>query len=227
MTHCLSETRSYVFVAKVTKLSHKKCMIWHSLINVSKIQLLSCFCYKFHSSVMTSQIPFSMHVLFLSVSKINESRGSWLLMSLSHSPWERSPNCAPKHHVLWPLLTQCQFTWTCTGMISKEVDGSGPGFSAMSTIMKKINRSSVSSIFCLLTLTSGSQTSQKINTETSMRETCHLRRFPVLYEEFCLLKRKEKNSLSYPCFLCLTTTSTKQFWGKFWNKPILGLYVCS
>lgn len=75
----------------------------------------------------------------------------------------------------------------------KRLMASGHGFSAMSTIVKKINRSSVTSIFCLLTLTSGSQTSQQISTETSMRETCHLNRFPILYEQLYLLKRKEKN----------------------------------
>ena len=86
---CLLEMRNIVYVAKVTKLSHKKCTTWYSLISISQMQPLSRLCCKFHFLVMTSQIPpfTCMSLLFLLLELIKpEKLGSGSLsLSLSLS----------------------------------------------------------------------------------------------------------------------------------------------
>lgn len=90
--HCLSKVRNNVYVAKVTKLSHKKCMIWHSLINISKMQFLSCLCCKFNFLVMTSQIPpfICMSHLFLFPEWIKPEKLGPGCLSLPHSVGNKS-----------------------------------------------------------------------------------------------------------------------------------------
>lgn len=101
--HCLSEIKNNVYVAKVTNFSHKKCMIWHLLINVSKMQLLSCLCCKFHFPAMISQIPLYMHVSFICFQ--NELNHRDMARAFSHSPWEIIHCFNPEDYTVWWLLT--------------------------------------------------------------------------------------------------------------------------
>lgn len=100
--HGLSEMKN-VYVAKVTKLSHKKCMIWHSLINVSKMQLLSCLCCKFHFPVMTSQIP-PLNACLIYFSLQNELNQRILAQPVSVSLSMRNKSLLYSRRLCWMII---------------------------------------------------------------------------------------------------------------------------
>lgn len=144
-----------------------------------------------------------LYACLISVSKINQSRRSWPLVSLSCLLWERSPNCAPKEHAVWQLFTQCQFMWTC---IWKDAQSKNGWWQVVLELVpcqaqrKKNDKSPVNSNFYLLTLTLGSQTSQQSNSETLTMATCCLSRFSVPFEQLFSLRRKEKKLVILPVF---------------------------